>query len=128
MKIVNLLYIAIWFFVGCGWDTIEKTQEAQGKGDAQAVRAALRNYQTEYGKLPSGTTAEICAALCGANPRKIAFIYRPPANVVATNGGLLDPWGTAYRIEISGTNVQIRSAGPNRRFDDGRFTDDIYAK
>jgi hypothetical protein len=36
---------------------------------------------------------------------------------------MVDPWGTALRVYFSDSGVLIRSAGPNRRFDDGTVLD-----
>ncbi len=45
-----------------------------------------------------------------------------------TKGEIIDPWGTPFRIYFSGDGVLIRSAGPNKRFDDSSVPnpDDIY--
>ena len=39
-------------------------------------------------------------------------------NEVNEKGEFVDPWGTALRIYFSDAAVLVRSAGPNRRFDD----------
>jgi hypothetical protein len=38
-------------------------------------------------------------------------------------GEFIDPWGTALRIYFSDNGVLVRSAGPNRRFDDSTSID-----
>lgn len=46
----------------------------------------------------------------------------------SSEGDLLDPWGTPYRLEFSEGKPHVRSAGPNQRFDDPRDknSDDIF--
>lgn len=73
-----------------------------------ALKAALNQYQATYGHYPSGSALAQIAALRGDNPRKMYFL--DPDNA------FIDPWGTAYRIEIDGGNVEVSSAGPDRRF------------
>lgn len=74
---------------------------------------------------PVGENAEITAALTGANPLHFAFI---PKNHRAINarGELCDRWGTPFLFhQLSGTQMEIRSAGPDKKFgtaDDARFT------
>jgi hypothetical protein len=43
-------------------------------------------------------------------------------------GEFIDPWGTALRIYFADNTVLVRSAGPNRRFDDSTVleADDFF--
>jgi hypothetical protein len=51
------------------------------------------------------------------------------ADAVAPDGSLLDPWGTPYKIDFSGKQPLIRSAGPNKQFEDsGRKRSDDYTR
>jgi len=80
------------------------------------IHAAIRIFQSEFGKLPRGDSREVFGALLGKNPKRQAFILGP-ASFVSADGNLVDPWGTPYMVYFSGDEVLIRSAGPNRRFD-----------
>jgi len=73
-----------------------------------ALKEALNQYRATYGHYPSGSALAQIAALRGDNPRKIYFFDLDHAFV--------DPWGTAYRMEFDGGNVEVSSAGPDRRF------------
>lgn len=66
--------------------------------------------------LPIGENREVTAALTGANRIGMAFV---PRNHPAINGRgeLCDRWGTPFRFHpLSRTQMEIRSAGPDRRF------------
>ena len=68
-----------------------------------------------HGENPVGQNTDITAALTGRNPLGFAFI---PPNHPAINkrGELCDRWGTPFFFhQESGTQMEIRSAGPDRR-------------
>jgi hypothetical protein len=74
-----------------------------------AYRGALRTGN------PVGENSEITAALRGRNKLGFAFI---PVDCPAVNakGELCDRWGTPYFFhQLSGEQMEIRSAGPDRR-------------
>jgi hypothetical protein len=65
---------------------------------------------------PVGENHEITAALMGDNPLGLKLI---PRNHPAVNarGELCDRWGTPLRFhQLSGERMEIRSAGPDRKF------------
>ncbi len=69
---------------------------------------------------PTGTNAEITAALTGRNPLRLALV---PSDHPAINrdGELCDRWGTPFFFHAeSATRMDVRSAGPDRRM----WTDD----
>jgi len=73
----------------------------------------------------TGHHVEITAALAGNNPVRFAFI--PPGHrAINARGELVDRWGTPFRFhQLSGTQMEIRSAGPDRKFgttDDAEFS------
>ncbi len=80
------------------------------------IRAALDAYQATFGAFPVGETSAVFRALRGDNPRKIVFL-QCRAESVSPDGGVLDPWGTPYKVYFSGKEPLIRSAGPNKQFD-----------
>lgn len=84
----------------------------------------IRDYRAAFGSNPTGSNPEITRALLGANPRKARFV--DPASVsVNERGELLDAWGHPYFFHaISGTRMEIRSAGPDGRL----FTADDIVK
>lgn len=88
---------------------------------------ALAAYHAEFGEYPPGGVAEIIRGLRGENAKQQVFFESPPESQNAA-GELLDPWGTPYQITFESETVPptIRSAGPNRLFEDesARGSDD----
>jgi hypothetical protein len=79
------------------------------------VRRAIRQYGAMFGGNPVGTNPEITAALAGDNPRHINFLDAAAGMRVNENGETVDPWGTPFFFhQLSGTEMEIRSAGPDR--------------
>jgi hypothetical protein len=78
------------------------------------MRTTIHNYGSTFGGNPVGTNEEITRQLAGDNPRHINFL-KPDGNRVNANGELVDAWGTPYFFhQLSGTEMEIRSAGPDR--------------
>ncbi|MBI5772164.1 MAG: hypothetical protein HZA89_00290 [Verrucomicrobia bacterium] len=88
---------------------------------------ALHTYKADFGAYPAGDTRTIWRSLRGENPKKMVFINFDSKSF-SSEGDLLDPWGTPYRLEFSEGKPHVRSAGPNQRFDDPRDknSDDIF--
>jgi hypothetical protein len=82
------------------------------------IASALTTYQAIFDSYPTGDSVLISKALRGDNPKKI-MLLEARNNGISIKGELLDPWGTPYKIGIVGkTNFVIRSAGPNKKFDE----------
>ena len=77
---------------------------------------AMQSYQSLYGHYPTTNESNILQPLLGDNPRGTPLLSLR-AHSTNSIGQFIDPWGTPYYIKI-GTNVVIRSAGPNRAFGD----------
>jgi hypothetical protein len=88
---------------------------------------ALQQYHERMGSYPAGDNLDIAKALSGNNSRSLIIVVGHHQSV-NDKGEFIDPWGTPLRIYFSGNNVLIRSAGPNKRFDDTAVlnSDDIY--
>lgn len=94
--------------------------------DLEILNELFGTWQTNFPREgnPVGENAEITASLAGANSLKFAFIS-PKHRAINRQGELCDRWGTPFRFhQISGQAMEIRSAGPDRKFgtaDDARW-------
>ena len=83
--------------------------------DLSAVDSAIRNFQAVHGENPIGSNAEITAALLGNNLKQIKLEV-PAGSHMNGEGQMCDRWGTPYFFhQVSKTEMEIRSAGPDRR-------------
>jgi len=85
--------------------------------DLRLVAGILETFRSNFLQTgnPTGTNAEITAALAGQNRLRLALI---PADHPAINraGELCDRWGTPFFFHAeSATRMDIRSAGPDRK-------------
>ncbi len=90
------------------------------QADLRVVLAVVDSYRSNFHENPTGTNAEITAALTGRNRLLLALIPRdhPAVNL---KGELCDRWGRPFFFhQLSGTRMEIRSGGPDRKL----WTDD----
>jgi hypothetical protein len=77
------------------------------------ARLLIHNYRAALGENPVGTNPEITAALKGKNPKQTDFLGDSGLRTNA-KGELLDGYGTPFFFhQISGQEMEIRSAGPD---------------
>ena len=85
--------------------------------DVENLFSALQKYKEHVGSYPIGGNSEVAKALKGQNPKNVIILVGRKTEL-NEKGEYVDPWGTPLRIYFSDSGVLIRSAGPNRRFDD----------
>lgn len=85
--------------------------------DVDNLFYALQQYKERVGSWPIGNNAEIAKALMGNNPKNLIILVGRKQNL-NSKGEFVDPWDTPLRIYFSGDQILVRSAGPNKRFDD----------
>lgn len=96
--------------------------------DVDNLFAGLQQYKEYVGKYPVGSNADIAKALLGQNPKKLIILVNRKTDL-NDKGEFVDPWNTPLRIYFYDGGVMVRSAGPNRRFDDSAVADaDDYFK
>ena len=134
MPAVGVATAAAAIFLGlCAWglwrymapdhliDRIPVTQQ-----DSWSIMLAIGLYGKEFGEAPKGGSAEIMAALIKDHPGTGPFLDSPR---IRKNGGLLDPWGTPYEIEILPEGrARVSSAGANKEHgdrDDETYEDEL---
>ena len=99
---------------------------AEFNRDATKLIEGLQQYKEFFKHYPTGTTAEISKALSGQAEGKIVIFATANAKK-NDKGEITDPWGTAIQFYFSDNGVLIRSAGPNKVFEDSRTaSDDLF--
>jgi hypothetical protein len=95
--------------------------------DVENLFVALQQYKERIGSYPVGSNEEVVKALMGNNAKNLIILVGRKQDL-SSKGEILDPWGTPLRIYFSGNSILIRSAGPNKRFDDSTVlnADDYY--
>lgn len=118
---------AVW-----GWNAASKwTRDKPVRAfnsEVDNLFEAFHQYKTHVGNYPTGNNAEIAKALLeGQNPKKIIILAVRKAEL-NSKGEIVDPWGTPIKIYFANNEVLIRSAGPNKQFDDSKsgLIDDYY--
>jgi hypothetical protein len=110
-------------WAGRAWNTFRvNARTAQFNEDVENLFVAVQKYKEQVGAYPMGGNLEVSKALQGKNPKNVIVIVGRKNNV-NEKGEFIDPWGTPLRIYFSDNGVLIRSAGPNRRFDDSTVMD-----
>lgn len=115
-------------WAGRAWNTVRvNAQTARFNAEVDNIFNALQKYKERVGSYPKGSNAQIVKALNGANSKNVIVLVGPKIDL-NDKGEFTDPWGTPLRIYFSGSGILIRSAGPNRRFDDSTVmnADDFY--
>ncbi len=95
--------------------------------DAESLIVGLQQYKEFVGAYPTGTLVDISKALTGRTDKKVLILVTRKSEL-NTKGEIVDPWGTPVQIYFSNNAILIRSAGPNRVFEDNKGSrgDDMY--
>ena len=118
---------AVWGWTAAKTWSREKPVR-QFNAEVDNLFEAFHQYKTHVGEYPKGTSTEITKALLeGNNPKRIIILAVKKAEV-NSKGEIIDPWGTPLKIYFANNEVLIRSAGPNKQFDDSKsgLIDDYY--
>lgn len=94
---------------------------------AEDLVRMLQEYREYAGAYPTGDAASVAKALSGQADKKVIMLATSKLKK-NSEGELLDPWGTPFQFFFSGRTVLIRSAGPDRIFEDSLepLSDDLY--
>src|SRR5882762_1703404 len=119
--LITILVVAGW--IVRAWTSFQVTARTQGlNDDVVTLFEALQKYKENVGSYPSGSNAEIARALKGKNSKNIIILVGRKTDL-NEKGEFVDPWKTPLRIYFSDNGILVRSAGPNRRFDDSTAMD-----
>ena len=102
-------------------------RNAKFNEDIENLFVAVQKYKEYVGVYPVGSNAEIGKMLQGQNAKSVIILVGRK-NEMNSQGEFVDPWGTPLKLYFSNAGVLIRSAGPNRRFDDSNALngDDVF--
>lgn len=127
LAILAGLGVSLW-----GYLEFRKWQAARNQrilsAEVDALFEAFHKYKQIVGKYPSGSNAEIARAIREGNNEKKLMILAVKDSQLNAKGEIVDPWGTPLKIYFAQNEVLIRSAGPNRQFEDARvaMSDDYF--
>jgi hypothetical protein len=133
MKRIFLALAVVAALAGAGWSVQSwnsfraSAKTARFNEDVDNLFYALQQYKERIGAYPVGNNAEIAGALLGNNPKNLMIIVGRKKDL-NSKGEIVDPWNTPLRIYFAGEGILLRSAGPNKRFDDSTalISDDYY--
>ncbi len=109
---------AVWIYLAINrW--LAAAPERALYAEVDNLFEAFHRYKEHVGEYPRGSNSELAKALTGNNAKKVIILAVKKTNVNA-KGEIVDPWGTPLKIYFADNEVFIRSAGPNRRFEDSK--------
>ena len=115
-------------WVSNGW-TPRRTDPKATKfnADAENLILGIQQYKEFTGSYPVGNNIAIAKALLGGGEKKVMILAVRRAEI-NDKGEILDPWGTPLQFYFSSNEVLIRSAGPNKAWEDCSVgtADDLY--
>lgn len=91
--------------------------ESRIDSDKRVLMTILTQYFLLHREFPKGDTIAVFKALRG-DGTKSNLLSGKQDHEFDLNGVSMDPWRTGYRLYFNGDEILIRSAGPNRTFDD----------
>lgn len=122
-----LAALAVALVSGCDYVNARSDPHTQFNKNAENLILGLQQYKEFTGAYPVGNNVSITRAMMGQNDKKV-LILSIRQNDLNDKGEIVDPWYTPFRFYFSGDEVLIRSAGPNRVWEDDILpeSDDLY--
>ncbi len=102
---------------------------AKFHSDCNSLILGLQQYKEFFGIYPEGSNGQMVKSMLGqGTSEKKVVILSIRTSELNDKGEITDPWGTALQFYFSHNEVMIRSAGPNKAFEDSSVetTDDLY--
>lgn len=126
--ILVLVAVGGVLWVAKGW-TVKRTDPkfAKFNSDAENLILGIQQFKEFTGGYPTGNNMQIAKALLGQSDKKVLILAVRRADI-NDKGEILDPWGTPLQFYFSHNEVMIRSAGPNKAWEDSAIptADDLY--
>jgi hypothetical protein len=131
-RVLTILLIVVGvagvLWVAKAW-TVRRLDEKAAKFnvDAENLIMGIQQYREFVGTYPTGNNAAIAKALLGQTDKKVLILAIRRADL-NDKGEILDPWGTPVQFYFSHNEVMVRSAGPNKVWEDSAVasSDDLY--
>jgi hypothetical protein len=126
--ILVLVVVGGVLWVAKGWTPKRMDPKyAKFNADAENLILGIQQYKEFTGTYPSGNNIQIAKALLGQTEKKVLILAVRRADI-NDKGEILDPWGTPLQFYFSHNEVMIRSAGPNKAWEDSAIptADDLY--
>jgi hypothetical protein len=126
--VLILVLVGGVFWVAKGWTVRRADPKIQKfNADAENLILGLQQYREFVGNYPTGNNIAIAKALLGQSEKKVLILAVRRASI-NDKGEILDPWGTPLQFYFSHNEVMIRSAGPNKAWEDSSVAtaDDLY--
>ena len=132
-KVLSILLVLVAITCGGiwmsqGWTT-KRMDERVVKFNASCdtLIMGIQQYREFVGSYPMGNNVSIAKALLGQTDKKVLILAIRRADL-NDKGEILDPWGTPLQFYFSHNEVMIRSAGPNKVWEDSAIAtaDDLY--
>ncbi len=95
--------------------------------DCDNLILGIQQYRQFVGTYPTGNNVAVTRALLGQSAKKVLILSVRRCDM-NDKGEILDPWGTPLQFYFSHDEVLIRSAGPNKAWEDSAIptADDLY--
>jgi hypothetical protein len=126
--VIAVLGVAGVLWVAKAW-TLKRTDEKVLKfnTDCDNLILGIQQYKEFVGTYPTGSNGQIVKALLGQTDKKV-LILAVRRSDLNDKGEIVDPWGTPLQFYFSHNEVLIRSAGPNKAWEDSAIStaDDLY--
>ena len=135
MKRILTLLFSILVFAGLAWALFvvvsnrKDPKKIEFLADSDELINALQSYRKFVGSFPSGTSIDIANTLSGQNDsNKKVLLIANSLKKRNPKGEIIDPWGTSIQFFFAQNTIAIRSAGPNRTFEDSSTPgwDDLF--
>lgn len=130
-KIVQILFIlavvagGIWGYVALRKWQSQQNERALGT-EVDQLFEAFHKFKAIVGKYPTGSNADIAKCIREGDNEKKLMIMAVKDSQLNAKGEIVDPWGTPLKIYFAQNEVLIRSAGPNKQFEDAKAMGDDY--
>jgi hypothetical protein len=125
-RLIALILVMLLLFSGGVWSyvTFRKWEASQKErtlyAEVDQLFEAFHKYKRVVGKYPQGSNAEIAKAIREGDNEKHLMIMAVKDSQLNAKGEIVDPWGTPLKIYFAQNEVLIRSAGPNKQFEDAK--------